>query len=174
MSTDRKMRSIRKLDVQRVAPAVTDPLLVYCLKITALSLLTAASLLTIATVVAHIAGIQTSPVPRIGVEFRDSLGAALLSPLLESPLVWATGSLARSMTQAVWAPSLVIGLIAGVAHGAIHPMWFFGPAASFTVFAWAWFRWRDAGRSRHFLILLIPHMLQNIAVVSLQILVDHL
>ncbi|WP_431047706.1 hypothetical protein [Roseateles sp. L2-2] len=163
---------IREPGAQRMSPVITDQLLVYCLKITVLSLLAATSLQTVATFVVHMAGMPSPPVPRIGLEVRDWLGAGLLSPLLESLFVWAAGSLIRGMTPTVWVPSLAIGLIAGVAHGAIHPMWFFGPAASFTVFAWAWLRWRDAGRSRHFLILLIPHMLQNIAVLSLQVLVD--
>lgn len=168
----RDTRPIGSSDVRRTALDVTDALLVYCLKITALSLLAAASLQAAATIVAHMVGMQPSSVPRIGVDFRDWLGTALLSPLLESVLVWAAGSLTRSMTRAVWTPSLLIGLAAGVLHGAIHPAWFFGPAASFTVFAWAWLRWRDAGRSRHFLILLVPHMLQNIAVLLLQVLAD--
>ncbi len=172
MSIQPKQRPDRRLDPQRAAPDLTDPLLVYCLKVTILSLLAAASLQGLATFVVQSIGIPTPRLPNPPLPAVDWFGATLLAPLVESLLAWAAGSLLRSMTRARWASSMVIGLIAGAAHGAIHPMWFFGPAASFAVFAWAWLRWRDAGRSHHFLILLVPHMLQNIVAMSLQALVE--
>lgn len=155
-------------DAQRAALDVTDPLLVYCLKVSVLSLLAAAGLQGLATVVVQMIGMPAPPMPNAPIELIDWAGAVFLSPLVESLLVWAAGTLARSITRAICAPSMTIGLIAGAAHGAIHPLWFFGPAASFTVFAWAWLRRRDSGRSMHFLVLLIPHMLQNIVAMTLQ------
>lgn len=172
MSAEQNARPLRPLDSRRFTLDVTGPLFIYCLKVLVLSLLAATGLQGLATIVAQATGLPAPPMPNMAIQFIDWVGAVLLSPLMESLLLWAVGSVARSITRAVWAPSMVIGLIAGAAHGAPHSMWFFGPAASFAVFAWAWLRWRDAGRSHHFLILLVPHMLQNIVAMSLQALVE--
>lgn len=143
------------------------PLPIYCLKITCLSLLAASAFQGLAIAFFQALNVQVSSAPELLVRPIDWVGTVLLAPLAESVLLWAAASLARS-TGRVWATSLVIGVVAGAAHASLHPMWFFGPAASFTIFAWAWQRWRNADRPRHFLVLLIPHVLQNAIVMGLQ------
>lgn len=151
----------------QVFPSPDDPLAIYCLKITCLSLLAASALQGLAIALFQALNVKVASGPEQLFRPMDWAGTVLFAPLAESVLLWAAASLARS-TGRVWATSLVIGVVAGGAHAALHPMWFFGPAASFTIFAWAWQRWRNADRPRHFLVLLIPHVLQNAIVIGLQ------
>jgi hypothetical protein len=93
------------------------------------------------------------------------VGAA---PLLESSLANLCCLFAfRNFPEHLLAAAVVIGVAAGLLHALIAPFWFFGPAASFFAWSFAWFKWRSARRSRSFLVLLIPHMLQNAVGMSL-------
>lgn len=158
---------IRQASGWRVLPSTDDLLPIYCLKITCLSLLAASAFQGLAIVLFQALKVEVASMPELLFRPADWIGVVLFAPLAESVLLWAAAGLARGMDR-VWATSLVIGAVAGAAHAALHPMWFFGPAASFTIFAWAWQRWRNADRPRHFLALLIPHVLQNAIVMCLQ------
>lgn len=146
--------------VRGLAPQTTDSLLTYCLKVAALSLVASLALSGAAQLAAHALGLPGSIADR-SLTWAEILGTLLLAPLVESVLLRVACALVRSGTCAVWLPSLFIGVIAGLAHGALDGLRFFGPMASFTVFAWAAFRWNDAGRSLRLLVLFIPHVIQN-------------
>lgn len=146
--------------VKGLAPQTTDSLLTYCLKVAALSLVANLALSGAAQLAAHALGLPRS-IDNRSLTGAEIIGTLLLAPLVESVLLRAACALARTGTRAVWLPSLFIGVIAGLAHGALDGLRFFGPMASFTVFAWAWLRWHDARRAHGFMVLLLPHVLHN-------------
>ncbi|MBB3193153.1 hypothetical protein [Roseateles terrae] len=91
------------------------------------------------------------------------LSAVVWGPIGESLFLYLACAFAFiNARERPVAASVVIGIVAGLLHGIFAPLWFFGPAVSFGIWSFAWFRWRTVHPPRGFLILLVPHMLQNL------------
>lgn len=86
----------------------------------------------------------------------------VLGPLIEGLLVYVICRFAGgNFPSRPGLASILVGIGAGGGRAWVSPFWFFGAAASFAIWSFAWFKWKASKRSNDFLILLVPHMIQN-------------
>lgn len=97
------------------------------------------------------------------------MNTVVLGPVLESlVLLWACSLAYRGLPN--WSNArraALIGVIAGGVHALLGPLWFFGPAWAFFVWALGWFNWRELDRPRGLLVVLLPHVMQNAVAMTL-------
>lgn len=159
--------------IQRLTPdPVADGWLPYVLK-TALIAVVAASTVLYAIGFVWIELLER-PYERPHTHLHDSvwtwLSAVVWGPIGESVFLYFACAFARiNMPERPIVASVVIGVVAGLLHGIFAPLWFFAPAVSFGIWSYAWFRWRAVHPPRGFLILLVPHTLQNLLAMVLTI-----
>lgn len=156
-------KALFQMNMRWLLNAASDRLSVYILKVCLLSIASAIVASDSAVAIAvKIFGLPT-PEPIIyGNRLVDWLAVVVIVPFLESLL---TSYLCRfgknNFPDHSIINSAAIGAIAGALHGLVNPYWFFGPAASFFVWSYAWFKWAEARGKKTFLVLFIPHMIQN-------------
>lgn len=95
------------------------------------------------------------------------LSTILLGPAIETLLLAATIRLLRLWLTQPLHMALASGLVWGVLHGLIAPLWFFAPAWSFVVYATAWMAWRPKGWLFAFIAAATTHALHNAAALAL-------
>lgn len=143
--------------------AASNGLLTYISKTTALAIVAAFALHSTAIFIGvKLLGfsLPTAPVRSRGV--LDWLQAVGVGPLAEATLLYLCCLFVFKNFQKPWlSGAVVIGLVAGTLHGLVSPFWFFGPAISFFIWSYSWFCWKSAQRPHSFLVLLVPHMIQN-------------
>lgn len=106
--------------------------------------------------------------PATDITQRNPLIAVVVAPLVETALLAAVIELLRRLTANVWIVAVVTGLAWGAAHAVFHPLWFFGTAWSFFVFARGYLAWRPVSYKHAFGAAALPHALVNASALLMQ------
>lgn len=99
-----------------------------------------------------------APSHRIG--WMGFVTVVLLAPVIETFLLAGTLALLPVRWSLV-RRAMSAGLIWGAVHGLAAPIWFFGPAVGFFVFACAYQVWRPVSFRHAFAAAALPHALNN-------------
>jgi hypothetical protein len=85
------------------------------------------------------------------------------SALIETWLITVVVGLLRYASSSLTIVSIITGLLGGAAHAIAVPIWFFGSAVAFFVFASMYQTWGDEGEHywRGFMAAYLPHAINN-------------
>lgn len=156
-------------------PAVSLP--VHALRGGVLVLGVGSVLVALVMGVAHLlggaAGFGMADGPTFATGWIGWLGVVVLAPLLETlVLALMLGALGFTGLGNA-AKAIICGLVWGLLHGMVAPVWFFAPAFAFFVFSCAWLAWRPRGLGMAFLAAMLPHVVNNAVAFGLVLAADH-
>ena len=108
------------------------------------------------------------PPPPVSTVF-DVLGAVVIAPIIETLLLALLITLLSRMLHKPISVAVVAGLIWGALHAIVAPLWFFGTAWAFFVYASAYLAWRGRSFGSGFVAAAVPHALKNMTATVLSV-----
>lgn len=118
-------------------------------------------------------GIQSVPEdffnrPAASLLYSTLVFAPLVETLLLAVIVWMLRRFIRDRMMI----ALVVGVLAGLAHGASAAIWFFGTAWTFFVMTYVFVTWRQVSAVLAFLLCMGIHFVNNSFAMSIYLLGD--
>lgn len=99
--------------------------------------------------------------PALRISWREWVGVVIVAPLLETALLGLMLGLLGFTRLGVVGKAVICGLLWGLLHGLVAPVWFLAPAFAFFVFSCAWLVWRPRGLARAYWAAALPHAINN-------------
>ncbi len=142
-----------------------EPFWRHCLQFFALALVPSVVFSLAAWGVVHALGVDISRLepPKTGTTGADFFGTVIFSPVIETFVLAALLNLLLRCRLRQITMAAISGVVWGLLHALMGPLWFFGTAWSFFIFSCAYLGWREQGFRRAYLAAAIPHALVNLS-----------
>jgi hypothetical protein len=114
---------------------------------------------------ADLLGLKYSDLPKINISWESFWIAVVISPFLESYLLILTLHVLRSLKFEGLKLAIIAAIFWGTLHGVQSWPWFFAPTWIFFIYSTAYETWRLTAFKKAFIVIALPHALNNLFVV---------